>query len=208
MFDRRLHARHGTSEVQQHADWLEDNPLEERRPSLDLVEPGYPPLLQQLMLQSWADDPATRVTFADIVQRLAADADARAMQDPVAMNPPPWWSRQADSSRAALADVDLGSVEALGLLQQFYSTLDRRRVAVNSIQRVQNLAMWQRYAAYRLTVLQRLAGNPYLTPERVHLFHGTKQDIAGKIVQQGCNRSFCGRNATASPPPPKQNKTN
>ena len=33
--------------------------------------------------------------------------------------------------------------------------------------------------------------------ERVWLFHGTDEDTVKKIVQQGFNRSFAGKNATA-----------
>merc|ERR1712167_489021 len=33
--------------------------------------------------------------------------------------------------------------------------------------------------------------------ERRWLFHGTDQDTVPKITQQGFNRSFCGKNATA-----------
>jgi hypothetical protein len=29
------------------------------------------------------------------------------------------------------------------------------------------------------------------------LWHGTKFEVMGKIMQQGVNRSFCGENATA-----------
>lgn len=41
--------------------------------------------------------------------------------------------------------------------------------------------------------------SPDLDPAKLELkwlFHGTHEDVVQKIVQQGFNRSFCGRNAT------------
>merc|ERR1719473_848060 len=59
--------------------------------------------------------------------------------------------------------------------------------------------MWQSYAVKRQTVLAREkeSGSSISPLERKWLFHGTDEDTVPKIAQQGFNRSFCGKNATA-----------
>merc|ERR1711935_182902 len=68
------------------------------------------------------------------------------------------------------------------------------------------VSMWQSFAVKRQTIVARevkAADNHLLTEaealdavERVWLFHGTDEDTIPKIVQQGFNRAFCGKNAT------------
>merc|ERR1712022_11779 len=74
-------------------------------------------------------------------------------------------------------------------------------VRVLEVQRVQNVSMWQSYAVKRSTVLAREQKGKQQSHgqgrfERVWLFHGTDEETVPKIVQQGFNRSFCGKNAT------------
>jgi len=78
-----------------------------------------------------------------------------------------------------------------------------------SVQRVQNVAMWQSYAVKKQTIMAReekatvdkLAtdanANLESEIERKWLFHGTDEGTVPKIAQQGFNRMFCGKNATA-----------
>ena len=79
-------------------------------------------------------------------------------------------------------------------------------VRIVAVERVQNVSMWQSFAVKRQTIVARevkAADNHVLTEaealdavERVWLFHGTDEDTIPKIVQQGFNRAFCGKNAT------------
>ena len=67
-----------------------------------------------------------------------------------------------------------------------------------SVERVQNATLWRTYTAKKQTMLAR----PGATADACErdfersLFHGTDEDTAPKIVAQGFNRSFCGKNAT------------
>merc|ERR1711904_320074 len=56
--------------------------------------------------------------------------------------------------------------------------------------------MWQSYAVKRQTIMSRDQGTSASRLERRWLFHGTNLEVLDKIVQQGFNRSFCGKNAT------------
>merc|ERR1719456_1125569 len=59
------------------------------------------------------------------------------------------------------------------------------------------MSMWQTYAVKRQTVLTREGkGDKSKRFERAWLFHGTDETTVPKIMQQGFNRSFCGKNAT------------
>merc|ERR1711959_9175 len=84
------------------------------------------------------------------------------------------------------------------VVDAFMQTLNASKVQVVKVERIENMSLWQSFAVKRQTVLQRekdvSASSRF---ERAWLFHGTTEDIVPKIVQQGFNRSFCGRNATA-----------
>lgn len=76
------------------------------------------------------------------------------------------------------------------------------------MERIQNLAMWQSYVVKRQTICLRESErkDPNLSSEalkfaqerveRHWLWHGTNVEVMEKIMQQGFNRSFCGKNAT------------
>ena len=76
----------------------------------------------------------------------------------------------------------------------FLSSLSAYQVEVLSVERVQNETLWRTYAAKKETMRAR-SGATVDECERL-LFHGTDEDTAPKIVAQGFNRSFCGKNAT------------
>ena len=76
----------------------------------------------------------------------------------------------------------------------FLSSLSAYQVEVLSVERVQNETLWRTYAAKKVTMQVR-SGATVDECERL-LFHGTDEDTAPKIVAQGFNRSFCGKNAT------------
>ena len=65
---------------------------------------------------------------------------------------------------------------------------------------VQNKEKWNLFSVFRHSVLAREAGDNTSAAEarfeRRWLFHGTDEGTVDKIIQQGFNRSFCGKNKT------------
>ena len=84
--------------------------------------------------------------------------------------------------------------EKNAVVAAFLSSLSAYRVEVLSVERVQNTTLWDTFAAKKQTMLAR----PGATVDKCErsLFHGTDEDTAPKIVAQGFNRSFNGKNAT------------
>ena len=74
----------------------------------------------------------------------------------------------------------------------------RERCDVLSIERVQNISLWQSYCVKKSATVAREADPAAATRKYVRcwLFHGAPGDVVPKILQQGFNRSFCGKNAT------------
>ena len=93
----------------------------------------------------------------------------------------------------------------------FLSTLRpphfKKRVEVVKVERIQNLAMWQSYVVKRQTICYRETGQIGTQDndvqrkalerfERKWLFHGSNYVVVDKILQQGFNRSFCGKSSS------------
>jgi len=112
-----------------------------------------------------------------------------------------------------LVTLRQGGAEYAKAVDYFTKSLNGRvRVKrIVAVERVQNTAMWQSYAVKKRTIMAReekaagaSAGNQFGTGakelervfERIWLFHGTDEGTVPKIVQQGFNRAFCGKNAT------------
>ena len=74
----------------------------------------------------------------------------------------------------------------------------RKRCDILSIERVQNISLWQSYCVKKSATVAREADPAAATRKYVRcwLFHGAPGDVVPKILQQGFNRSFCGKNAT------------
>jgi poly [ADP-ribose] polymerase 10/14/15 len=107
----------------------------------------------------------------------------------------PYWGAGGDDVRVMLPDGE----EKEGVQAAFVKTLpahgiDRMSLQILQIERVQNAELWTCFAAKRLAMLQRAGAID--SWERAWLFHGTDQDTVPKIVAQGFNRSYCGKNAT------------
>ena len=80
------------------------------------------------------------------------------------------------------------------------SLIDLRTGAftIHSVDRVQNLSLWKTYAAKRAATCSR-EDDPDKARRRfvrAWLFHGSSSNSAPKILQQGFNRSFCGKHNT------------
>lgn len=118
------------------------------------------------------------------------------------LTPPNTWSELRDPLVAQLFPLPDGP-EKQTAVSWFMQTLSPS-VQVVKVERIQNLSLWQSFAVKRQTVLSRegksamdaCASSGTSSLERVWLFHGTTADTVPKIMQQGFNRSFCGRNAT------------
>ena len=65
---------------------------------------------------------------------------------------------------------------------------------------MQNIGLWQSYCVKKSQIVSRPPGprptNRSGSQVRNWLFHGCGPDVVDKILQQGFNRSFCGKNAT------------
>jgi poly [ADP-ribose] polymerase 10/14/15 len=111
------------------------------------------------------------------------------------MKQPETWSamkNQQTAERFAL----LPGPERDHVCQAFMKTLNSS-IKVVDVQRIQNIQLWRQYATKRWEFVSREGPSSQDRNERVWLFHGTEEDTVEKIVQQGFNRSFAGKNATA-----------
>ncbi|KAG7341246.1 receptor family ligand binding protein [Nitzschia inconspicua] len=97
-------------------------------------------------------------------------------------------------------NLDTKSPEYQQVESAFLSTLKSRKLKIHGIERIQNMGMWQSYVVKRQTICYREAelDRPQAIQrlERCWLWHGTNKEVYEKIIQQGFNRSFCGKNAT------------
>jgi hypothetical protein len=139
--------------------------------------------------------------------------DLKALQSNVgntgALEAPDFWDPIADKSVVQKHSLDERGQEYQDIVKAFMSTLpSRQNVKVQKVERIQNLAMWQSYVVKRQTVCHRqidpTSGGMSSADEdkalerfeRRWLWHGSNIEVMDKILQQGFNRSFCGRNAT------------
>jgi hypothetical protein len=110
---------------------------------------------------------------------------------------PPTWSSVKDEITAELVDVAAGSSERQEVEDAFQKSLGGRGIAVLNVQRVQHASLWRQYRLKLQSVIQREGTGSEQRYMRRWLFHGTDEDTVPKITQNGFNRSFCGKNATA-----------
>ena len=109
----------------------------------------------------------------------------------------------SDPQLMVMIPVDVASAEGAKVVGAFNATLQGRGIHVIDVQRVQNLHLWRTFAAFRRSVLMREGGNSSSSSssdvakaearfERRWLFHGTREELTGKVAQQGFNRSYTG----------------
>lgn len=145
----------------------------------------------------WFETEATKVPRSDDLKPLKANVG-----DSAVLDPPETWDKVVNPTVVQLHDLDKGTAEFNDVSNEFLSTLNSSRVKILKIQRVQNLAMWQSYVMKRQSICYRDqdgASSQRLLDriERRWFYHGTNIEVLDKILQQGFNRSFCGKNATA-----------
>ena len=151
----------------------------------------------------WFQLEATRVPSADDLEALQ-----RRVGDTGSLDAPDFWDPVVDPTVVQKHKLQEGSDEYDNVYKAFMSTLYsfHRPIKVKSIVRVQNLAMWQSYVVKRQTICYRDLGDKIDDDdlrkramrrfERSWLWHGSNVEVMDKILQQGFNRSFCGKNAT------------
>jgi len=160
----------------------------------------------------WFKMDATHIPSGEELALLKANVG-----DTGALEPPENWEPVADPTVVQLHCLSPGQEEYQAVKKAFMSTLRPpsfdKKVKIISIRRVQNLAMYQGYIVKRQTICYRETGvqggdisstnaeavqkRAVARFERRWLWHGTNIEVMDKILQQGFNRSFCGKNATA-----------
>jgi serine/threonine protein kinase len=73
--------KRGESEEDQRLDWLDDNPLSERRPSLKGIEEGCPGELRDIVTTCWSDDVNNRSSFKILAAKLGGMGVGAAVAD-------------------------------------------------------------------------------------------------------------------------------
>jgi hypothetical protein len=116
---------------------------------------------------------------------------------------PGYWNPIMNRLNAEKFPVDPGSEEYTRVEKAFMLTLDdpsrnlkRTQFTIQSVERIQNMDLWNLYVAKRKSICGRKSPKDAQSLVRNWLFHGGRPDTVDKILQQGFNRSFAGRNAT------------
>lgn len=144
----------------------------------------------------WFMIDATRVPKAGDLASLEKNVG-----DTGALKAPSHWNLTVDPSVVEKYALPRGNAERLAVERAFMSSLNHTRTKILSVERIQNLAMWQSYIVKRSTVCNRdkevsKKATALERFEKHWLWHGTNVEVMDKILQQGFNRSFCGKNAT------------
>ena len=139
----------------------------------------------------WFPLKCTELAATEHLEKLQAKLGEGALQ---ALEPPAGWKRVRDAMVAERFELAPGSQEFNVVSGLFLQTL-HSSTQVISVQRIQNMAMWQSYAMQRQLMATRDQKDPREAEKR-WLFHGTSADTVPKIIQQGFNRGFAGKNAT------------
>ena len=116
-----------------------------------------------------------------------------------ALAPPKYWDDVKDPTVVEYFHITskTHADEYERVIGSFMLTLDPSAFTIHSVDRVQNLSLWKTYAAKRAATCSR-EEDPEKARRRfvrAWLFHGCSSDLAPKILQQGFNRSFCGKHA-------------
>ena len=116
---------------------------------------------------------------------------------------PTYWNPIMNRLNAEKFPVAPGSEEYTRVEKAFMLTLDdpsrdlkRTQFTIQSVERIQNMDLWNSYVAKRKSIFGRKSPKDAQSLVRNWLFHGCSGVVTDKIVQQGFNRSFCGKNAT------------
>ena len=145
----------------------------------------------------WFPEAITSQPTSEQIKQLAERMGGAAV-----LAPPKNWVPMKDPDAAQLFNVSSSNLEYQQVASAFLASLGSGE-KVTKIERVQNLGFWQTFSVKRQTMLMRESEKDSCDNsanvgrlERKWLFHGTNSEVLPKIIQQGFNRSFCGKNAT------------
>lgn len=153
--------------------------------------------LHERPTSGWLPKAATEHANASDMRHLLDTLGGAGAED---LRPPITW----DESHDGLVLLPEATNEYQAVTNYFLKALYNHSdgVEIVRIERIQNIPLWQSYAVKKQTMKTRvkehpehLVNNSDPNIERQWLFHGTTKDIAPKIVRQGFNRAFAGRNA-------------
>lgn len=115
---------------------------------------------------------------------------------------PSYWKPIMNRLNAKKFSVDPGSEEYACVETAFMLALDdpsrnlkRTQFTIQSVDRIQNMELWNLYVAKRKSICGRRSPKDAQNLVRNWLFHGCRPENSDQILQQGFNRSFAGRNA-------------
>ena len=87
--------------------------------------------------------------------------------------------------------------EKTEVVEAFLESQDKSRFTIVAVERIQNVTAWQSFAVKRQSIyIRELDENKRSKRFERVLWHASNEEVIPKIVQQGFNRSFCGKNAT------------
>jgi hypothetical protein len=81
----------------------------------------------------------------------------------------------------------------------FHASVKPRNFGIRAVRRIENADLWCQYASKRDVMLKRghrEKSSNLSQYEKRWVFHGSGPDVVTKVIQQGLNRSFNGKNAT------------
>ena len=110
---------------------------------------------------------------------------------------PKYWDEVKDPLVAQYFPLQKGSAEYKRVHDAIALTTKQQQLNIHSIERVQNIGLWQSYCVKKSQICQREASSrpPNATNHsgsqvRNWLFHGCGPDVVDKILQQGFNPEF------------------
>ena len=122
--------------------------------------------------------------------------DLKILYFPPGVSTPDSWSLQPcfpdgrPSPVAMFPVLTTAEVEYQSVANRFYNTGGCGTLV--SIERVQNLCLYQQYTTYRQEVERTNSISVPINRNELQLFHGTKASNVNSINRHGFNRTFCG----------------
>ena len=171
--------------------------------SLMLAAAGAPtdaPPVGWSLNQGWFEMENTEVPSADQLAELQKALGGSGGAS--ALDPPAYWDEVRNPLEGELFRLDPRDAKTADEYRRvqnaFLLTLPAKNFRIYSIDRVQNVSLWQSYSVKKSQICAREEDESKALRKYVRcwLFHGCPGDIVPKILQQGFNRSFCGKNAT------------
>jgi poly [ADP-ribose] polymerase 10/14/15 len=114
---------------------------------------------------------------------------------------PAYWSqasKNGETTNYKFITLNQNKGEFKEVEKAFLTTMQRgRNIKIKAIDRIENLSLWQSYAAKKSSMLLRAKNEnaDSTNYEKRYMFHGTDPAVYTKIAQQGFNRAYCGKNA-------------